>query len=251
MLVAQQLGLHRTPLVGRAGAGMFLAEADDGVAGKQHHQQEPRTDAGEEQPAKRLFGRDRVEDHRDRRRQQDAERAAGGDDAGGEPAGIAALAHFRNAGRADRRAGRRRRAGHRGKQGAGEDVGDGEAARHLVHPDMQGGIEILAGPRLADRRTLEDEQGDRQQGDRGHFLVDVLGDHVERGRRHEPHHEDQGDGAEREGDRHAGEHHAERGPGIEQADIERAHRAALRSSPAAIWANSCRVSSAMPIIITE
>ena len=50
-------------------------------------QQQARPDAGEEQPAERLLGGHRIEDHGDRGRQQDAERAAGRDDAGREAAG--------------------------------------------------------------------------------------------------------------------------------------------------------------------
>ena len=126
------------------GASEFLAVAQHGVDGEHGDQQQPRADAGQEQPAERLLRGDRIEDHGDRGRQQDAERAAGGDDAGGEAAGIAALAHLRNAGRADRRAGRGRRAGHGGEQRAGEDVGDAEAAGDAVQPGVQRGIEVLA-----------------------------------------------------------------------------------------------------------
>ena len=69
-------------------------------------------------------------------RQQDAKRAAGGDNPGREAAGIAAL---RISGipampMAEQVAGRRSR--HGGEQRAGEDIGDAEPTRNPVHPGM-------------------------------------------------------------------------------------------------------------------
>ena len=175
----------------------------------------------------RFFRGDRKQDHGDRGRQQDAERAAGGDDAGGETAGIAALAHFRNAGRADRRTGCRRRAGHRGEQRAGEHVGDAEPAGDPVQPGMQRRVEILAGARFADRRALEDEQRDRQQRDRRHFLVDVLRHGIERGRRHVDRHEHHRDRAQRERDRHARKHRHQRRDAVADSNSEYGHGRAV------------------------
>src|SRR6185437_14336054 len=60
-------------------------------------------DAGDEQLTDRLLDDDAVQDERDRRRNEDAERAARGDESAGEAARIAALAHLGNAHRADRR----------------------------------------------------------------------------------------------------------------------------------------------------
>ncbi len=129
----------------RQGGAIFEPEPPARIAGEQNHQQQGRADRGEKQAAERLFGRYRVEDHGDRRRQQDAERAARRDDSGREAARIAALAHFRNAGRADRRAGRGRGPSHGGEQRAGEHIGDAEPARNAVHPGMECAIEVLAG----------------------------------------------------------------------------------------------------------
>ena len=77
---------------------VFAPKLPGRVGGEQCDQEQGRSDRGEKQAAQRLFGRDRIQDHRDRGRQQDAERAASRDDAGREPGGITALAHFRDAG---------------------------------------------------------------------------------------------------------------------------------------------------------
>ena len=203
-IVAGEDGRGRAGLgIDGAGGGIFFAKMDHRIGAEQRDQQQAGADAGQEQPAQRFFRGDREQDHGDRRRQQNAERAAGGDDAGGKSAGIAALAHFRNAGRADRRAGRGRRSCHRREQRAGKNVGDAEPAGHAMQPRMQRRIQILAGAGPADRGALEDEQRDRQQRDRGHFLVDVLRHGIERGRGHVDAHEHHGDRAQRKRDRHA------------------------------------------------
>ena len=184
-----------------AGGSIFFTEMDHRIGAEQRDQQQAGSDAGQEQPRQRFFRRHREQDHGDRWRQQNAERAAGGDDAGGEAAGITALAHFRNAGRADRRTGGGRRSCHRREQRAGKHVGDAEPAGDAMQPGMQRRIQVLAGAGAADRSALENEQRDRQQRDRGHFLVDVLGNGIERGRGHVDAHEHHGDRAQRERDR--------------------------------------------------
>ena len=212
--------------VERAGGGIFLAKADHRIDAEQRDQQQAGSDAGEEQPAQRFFRGDREQDHGDRGRQQDAERAAGGDDAGGEAAGIAALAHFRDAGRADRRAGGGRGSGHRREQRAGKHVGDAEPAGHPMQPGVQRRVQILAGAGFADRSALQDEQRDRQQRDRGHFLVDVLRHGIERGRGHVDAHEHHRDRAQRERDRHARKHRKQGGEAVTDANSQHGHRRA-------------------------
>ncbi len=102
-------GICLISLLGRSVLGL---ELQDRVSRKQQNQEKSRADAGEEQASERLLRRNRIEDHGDRRRQQDAQRSAGRDDARGKAAGISALAHLRDAGRADRGAGCRRRSCH-------------------------------------------------------------------------------------------------------------------------------------------
>jgi hypothetical protein len=82
---------------------------------------------------------------------------------------------------------------------------------------MQGGIEILAGARAADGGALQDEQRDRQQGDRGHFLVHILRHRIERGAGHEGDHEQYRHGAQCEGDRQPDEQGEQGGAAIEQS----------------------------------
>jgi hypothetical protein len=124
-------------------------------------------------------------------------------------------------------------------------IGDTQATRHAAHPDMQRRIEILAGTAAAYRGAFEDEERDREQGDRGHFLVDILRHRIERCRRHEDDHENGRHQAQCEGDRHAGEHGDQCGPAIEQADGQDAH--VRRTTCTRI----CSVSSDMPSAIIE
>ncbi len=112
---------------------------------EQHRKQQTRPDACHEQFADRLLGGEAVQDQRQRRRNQDAECAAGGDQAGGECVRVAALPHFRNARGPNRRAGRGARAAHRREHRAGEGVGQSETTRHLVQPAIQRVVEVCAG----------------------------------------------------------------------------------------------------------
>src|SRR5450755_2716834 len=91
-----------------------------------HHEQacehETWHHAGEEQTADRGFGGNAVEDEGDRRWNQDTERAAGADRAGGHVVRIAAPSHLRNSHLADGRAAGGRGAGERGEDGAGAEI---------------------------------------------------------------------------------------------------------------------------------
>jgi hypothetical protein len=89
----------------------------------------------------------------------------GGDQAGGETGGIAALAHLRYAHAADGRTGRRAGTAHGGEYRTTGDVGDTESTGQLVEPAVHGFIQIHGGARLADGRPHEDEQRNRQQGE--------------------------------------------------------------------------------------
>ena len=104
-----------------------------------------------------------------------------------------------------------------------------EPAGHAVQPGMQRRIEVLAGAGLADRRALQDEKRDRQQRDRGHFLVDVLGHGIERCRGHVDAHEHHRDGTERERDRHARKHRKQGRDTVADANSKYGHR---RAAPA-------------------
>ena len=107
-------------------------------------QQQAGDQAGGEQPRHRLLGDRGVDHHDDRRRNQDAEAAAGGKRAGGKPHVIAGLAHF---GQRDPRHGRRggdRGAAHRAEGGASRERRYRDSAahtgkRHARRPEQIGG----------------------------------------------------------------------------------------------------------------
>ena len=80
-----------------------------------------RHEGGQEQLRDVLLGQNRVDDERDRRRHQDAERSPGRQGPGGERAGIAVFAHFRQRDLAHRRRGGQRGAADRAEGGAGAD----------------------------------------------------------------------------------------------------------------------------------
>ena len=101
---------------------------------EQTHQQQAGDDACQKQTANRGFCGDSVDDHRHRRRDQNAQRAARSDGARGHAIGIPALAHFRDAHFANRRAGCGGRSRHRGKQGAGAKVGHDQTTGNAGQP---------------------------------------------------------------------------------------------------------------------
>ena len=186
-----------------------------------------------------------VQDHRDRGRQQDTERPPRGDYARCEAGRVAALAHLRNSGAADRRARRRTRSRHGREQRAGEDVGDAQPARNALHPCVHREIEVPAGVGPSDRRSLQDEERNRQERDARHLLVDVLRHGVERGRRHEEIHEQNRDEAERERDRHPRKHHDKCDDPEKQAQRKDAHRS-RQAKCAATCSSNWTTSSVMP-----
>ena len=96
---------------------------DDDVPGKQRGQQQAGYDPGDEEMGDRDVGGDAIDDHDDRRRDQQAERAGAGQRADGDVLGIAAALQLRQRHLADGRARRGGRAGDRGEDGAADDVG--------------------------------------------------------------------------------------------------------------------------------
>ena len=120
-------------------------------------------EARREQAPDRGLGGDAVDDQRDRGRDQDAERAAGADRAGGDARRVAALAHLRHAHLADRSAGRGRRPAERREDRAGAEIRGEQPARHPVQPALQRLVQIGAGARAGDRAAHQDEHRDRQE----------------------------------------------------------------------------------------
>src|SRR4029078_745542 len=121
-----------------------------------------------------------------------------------------------------------------------------------MHPHVDRCVEVLARARAANGRPLEDKQRDRQKRDRGHLLVNVLGDGIDRGLGHEKDHEQGGNRPERKGDGHAGEHRNQcRGP-IKEADGEDAHCVLLgRGMPLMTCNAICTERSVIPNVMSE
>ena len=171
---------QRVAEIRRVRAEAALPDDEQRPQHEQAGQHQARQHAGEEQPADRRLGGDAVQDERDRRRDQDAERAAGADRAGGDVVRIAAPAHLGDAHLADRRAAGGRRAGQRGEHRAGAEIRDDEPARHAVEPAVERFVEVLARGRGADRRAHHHEHRDRHQREVVQARIERLGDDVQR-----------------------------------------------------------------------
>jgi hypothetical protein len=149
-----------------------------------------------------------VHDHDDRGRDEDAERAGRGDDAGAEAVREALPHHRRQDDRADGDHGRRRGAGDRREQRAGQHAREPEAAVPMA--DHRAG-EIDHAPRHAAMR--QEIAGENEERDRHDLELLDAGEQFQRHRihRHFGQREQEGQHrqAERDRDRHAGEHQGE------------------------------------------
>ena len=205
------------------GAEAALPDDEDRPEHEQAGQHQPRHDPGDEEPADRGLGGDAVEDEGDRRRDQDAERSAGADRAGGDVVRVAAPAHLRDAHLADGGAAGGRGAGEGGEDRAGAEVGDDQPAGQAVEPAVKRLVEVLAGRRGADRRAHHHEHRDRDQRELVEPGPERLGDHVQGVEALEDRQEDERDRAEPERDRNAGEQDEQRDDEDDRALGGRAH----------------------------
>ena len=140
--------------------------------------------------------------------------------------------HRRQHDRADRDHGRRRRAGHRGEQRAGHHAGQPEAAIPVADHRGREGDHAARDAAMGEEIAGQDEERDRHD-------LEVLdaGEQLERHRldRHRGHREQEGQHgeAERDRDRHAGQHQrdqqAEDDQRCSSGDLRGADAAALRS----------------------
>jgi hypothetical protein len=94
-------------------------------------------DAADEQLGDRNFGGDAVDDHDDRRGNQQAERAGAGQGADRDVFRVTALGQFRQGDLADGGAGGRRRARDGGENGAADDIGVKQTAGQLFQPGRE------------------------------------------------------------------------------------------------------------------
>ncbi len=199
-------GLEHLAEAGPGHARVVALPGDEpGDEHQQRGQHQAGDDAGDEEATDGGVGGDRVDDHDDRRRDQDPQGPGGADDADAELHRVALLDHGRQQDRTDRHHRGRAGAGDRGKQGAGDDAAEGQAAAQVTD---QGGGEAdhaLGHPAMGEEVAGQDEERDRHDLE----LLDA-GEELHRHRLHRDlgHGEEEGeDGqAEGDGDRHAGEH---------------------------------------------
>ena len=129
---------------------------------------ETRNDAGDEQLADILLGDDAVDRKHGRRRQHGAERAAGGDDAGGEGLRIVVAPHFRIGDGGKGRRGGDRGAGNSGKAGAGGDGGDAEPALEMADKGIGGAEQFPAHAGIRHEGAHQEEHRDDAERVIGH-----------------------------------------------------------------------------------
>ena len=188
--------------------------------------EQARNDAGDEELADILLSDDAVDGEHRGRRQHGAERAAGGDDAGGEGLRIVVAAHLRIGDGRESRGGRDRGARDRGKAGAGRDGGDAEPAAQMADEGVGGAEQFAAHAGIGDERAHQQEHRDDAEGVVGHrahrgvtddfqrrIAVDQIGKAADAD---EPH---------RHADRHAQQHQHEQRDKSENGDRIAAHRA--------------------------
>ena len=151
----------------------------DRVSGQHEREQDAGAEACGEQVGHAGLRHQRVDDHRDRRRDDDAERAARHDRAERELQVVAGLAHRRVHHRADGQHRDDRRAGDRGECRARQDAGDRKATGQRLGQCGEDADQSLRDRAARHHVAAQDEQRDRQD----HFLVEadphVLDDEVE------------------------------------------------------------------------
>ncbi len=124
----------------------------------EHRREQRREDGGDENLVDRGLGQHGIEHHDARRRDQRAERAAGGDAAGRELRRVTAVAHLRHGDGADGRRGRQRRAGDGAESSAASDRRDGETAAAPREKRMRQTIGIGREPGRRGKAALHQEE---------------------------------------------------------------------------------------------
>ncbi len=182
-------------------------------------------DAGDEQLADVLLGDQPVDREHRRGRDHDAERAAGGDHAGGEGLRIAVAPHLRIGDLRERRRGRDRRAADRRKAAAGRDGGDAEPAPEMAEEGVRGAEQLAAHAGGGGERAHQQEHRDDGEIVVGHRAHGGVADDLEGGRAAD----DVGEAADahqshRHADRHAQQHQHEQDDETEDGNRVGAHR---------------------------
>ena len=198
---------------------------DQCEADHQCRQQQARHDAGHEQGSDRGIGRDAVQHQDDRGRQQDAERAGCGDDAGAEALRIAVFDHGRQDDRADRDHGRDTGAGNGGEQCRGRDTSQAQATRPMADQGRGEGDHAPSDAAARQERARQDKERDRHDREIIEAGEQLQPDAFDRHRGHGEH-ERQDRQTQRDRDRHAGQHQG----GQDAEDQGRAHAPVPSSS---------------------
>ena len=152
---------------------LHVAAAENEVADEEEGHENARYNTRNEELADRLTRDGAVKNHRDARRNQDAERAARGDGAEDGRAFIAALEHFRNGHGANRDGRGYARARDCGENGTGENRRDADAARQMAEPFAAELKEAVADFAFEQNLTHEDVQ---RHGDEHEVVEGLIGD---------------------------------------------------------------------------
>ena len=132
---------------------------DDVHAGEE----EARHERGRVELDHRQAGHRAVDDQHDRRRDQDAQAAAGADHARGQPRVVAGLHHLRERQQAHQRDHRADDAGGGGEQRAGGQRGHRQRARDVLQRDLQAPEQVVEDVGALDQIAHQQEQRDRHQ----------------------------------------------------------------------------------------
>ena len=154
------------PRHGRAGVGRLVRVAADDDPDREHEEQrerDPGHDSGHEQAADALLGDDAVDDESRGGRDEDAERAAGGDGAGRQRVVVAEPPHLGQRHAAHRERGGQRRAGKRRESGAGDDRRGRETAPDAAEPTVGRAVQVLTHP--GDHGQVPHQHEQRQDGE--------------------------------------------------------------------------------------
>ena len=150
-----------------AGPGGPKVRVDPGLdedgQDEQRGQQQPGKDPGQEQAADGFLGEDGVDHEARAGRDEDAQGAARGDGAGGQPRVVAVGAHLRQGHLAHGHGGCHGRTGERGESGASGDGGGRQSAAPVTEPGVGRGIEVPAHAGNRGEVSHEHEQRDHDK----------------------------------------------------------------------------------------
>jgi hypothetical protein len=230
--------------LGPAGGGLALLAGDEAgvdhrVDDEQRDQQQPRPDARQKQRDHRFLGDEAVDDHRDRGRDQDAERAARRQQPVDEALLVAAVDHLGDRHGADGGRRRDRGAGDGREDPAGEDRGHRQPARPVADPGMDRGEQVAPTPPFSRMLDISRNSGTASRMKPLSVESIALRRHQRREAAEDQHR--QPEPAQREGHRHAAEQQAEQAARLRCLSFVLSARcgssAPRRAAP--VWISAC------------